>query len=143
MVNNSKHIRIFKMLQDAGDDGVSEAKLFNDLESSNNTSTIKFRVNKYIENLSVRSFIQDKIIVEDGIWKLDKYFVSLKRGDIEVLLRDFRIEQVSIRFSLTIISVVAMFLIMMTVTASVFYNLGNPETVEECLEVFGVDLIEE
>ena len=85
MVKNSKHVRIFKMLQKAEADGVPESDLFDDFESANNTATIKFRLNKYIKGLGLRNFLDDKVIVENGIWYLDKYYWKTTRGEVELI----------------------------------------------------------
>lgn len=135
MVNNSKLTRIFNLLKKAEDKGVSEADIFNDFESTGNTRVIKHRLNKIIGS--------NAIVIVSGIWYLDEEYWNMTKSEFNKLLDRHSLEQISIRNNYTVFGIVAVFSILLVISSSVLYNLGRPQTIGQCLEIFNTDYVDE
>ena len=140
MVSNSKHARIFSELQEAKGEGILESDLFKDWENPGNTATIKSRVKNYIAKKHIRGLFEDAIIVENGRWYLHRHYWSATRAQVDELLErlhsDFRIKNITVRNNYTTVVVVVIFSVLLFSS----YNVGVPNTLDQCGDLFGVDI---
>lgn len=136
MMNNSKILRIFNALKKAKDKGVVEVELFDDFETSNNIRVVKHRLNKLLGN-------NDSVTVKDGKWYLDSNYWDMTRAQFEKLLDRQALEQVTIRNNITTIAIVGIMSVLPGTAYFVGLQVGQPDTITQCLETFQYEQINE
>jgi len=135
MVDNSKLTRIFNLLKKAEDKGVSESLIFNDLESTGNARVIKHRLNKMLDC--------NAIVIVSGVWYLDEDYWSMSKSEFKDTMNRYDYNRQTQMFSYVVLGIVAVLSLLLVISASVFYNLGKPDTIGQCLESFNIDYVAE
>ena len=133
MVDNSRSTRIFYALQKARQKGVLESDLFNNDELSGNIRVIKHRVslNKMLGT--------DAVKVVNGMWYLASEHWDITRLEFNALLNRSDLIHMQHKNNMLMLAVVSVFGLLIVIASFMFYNLGAPNTLEECGFIFGYE----
>jgi len=127
----SKVTRIFLSLQQAKESGVQEIELFNDWESGTNIRGIKHKINKMLE--------KDAVKIVDGRWYLCSQYWNMTRAEFQEFSHQSDIMHMQQKHNLTFLGVVCIMSILTVAFSTIGFNLGMPDTIEECGYIFGYD----
>jgi len=132
VVDNSKITRIFHLLQEAREKGVLEIDLFNDFEKSSNIRVIKHRLNLMLE--------KDSVKIVNGRWYLCSQYWNMTMSEFQTFSHKWDMIHMQHKNSMTILGVVCMFIGLVMISFFLAHNIGQPNTLEECGIIFGVDI---